>query len=146
MTRRDLVGSASLVLVLIALSWPTAADARVLVRVELETPHAGIVVSRLHDDGRPLERPCVVIDRHDRRLARSLGRRYDIYPAVLLDLRRSGHTWPEIRAILRLPHHLMQEALRPERHSHGWCGTVDHRGPHHRQDRDDHRRGDDHRH
>lgn len=116
LSRHALIGTTAAVLVLVSLAAPRHAEARLRVSVEVNTPHVGVVVRG--DDGRcgaPV-RPPVVIDRHDRRTARTLAHKYDCSAAFLLDMRRDGRTWGEIRAYLRGAPHAIHVA--PHHHGH----------------------------
>jgi hypothetical protein len=122
-SRHSLLVLTSVVLVVASLGWTQRAEARLRVTIDFPSPQIDVVIRGDDHLCRIPARSYVVIDRHDHRTARKLASRYDCSPALLLDLRRDGHTWTEIRAILRhSPHpvHVVQHS-----HVHGpvRCGT-----------------------
>ncbi|HOX27027.1 MAG TPA: hypothetical protein PLL30_15010 [Candidatus Krumholzibacteria bacterium] len=136
LARRATVGSALIVLAALSVALPTRADARIRVGINLATPDFAISVNT-HDPicDHPLVRPVgrypIVIDRHDRKMARMLARTYDCPRYVLLDMRRDGYAWTEIRAFLSLPTHRVRTVLYPYEQMHERHGKP-HGGKHHR--------------
>jgi len=133
LSRRAMVASALVVVAAIGLGLPTRADARIRVSVHVTTPDLQVRVNTpapFRDPVlvRPLGRPYVVVDRHDRQIARSLARRFDCPRYVLLDLRRDGYTWTEIRAILSLPPHRLRAVLSAYDRPHEDHGRGNERG------------------
>jgi hypothetical protein len=144
-SHRGMFGPVVTVVVLASALYTARAEAGVRVDVRLRTPHVEVVVGSGDTRcgmpvGPRVERMPIVINRYDRKLARSLARRYDCSRDDLLDLRRDGYSWSEIRGFLCLPPRQMHAALHPHRPVQVRCGnSVEFERGHHRHDgrRDD---------
>jgi hypothetical protein len=118
--------SALAVLFLLSAGLPSRADATVRVSVNIQTPHVSVAVHS-HDRScatqpvRPIERPCVVIDRFDRKTARSLARQFDCCQTMLLDMRRAGYAWSEIRVFLSYPPRMAHSVFAGFQRDHQRC-------------------------
>ncbi len=152
-SRHGAAVSALTILFLLTAGFPSRADATLRVSVNIQTPHVSVAVRSPNgwcgmQPVHPIERPCVVIDRFDRKTARSLARQYDCCQTMLLDMRRAGYAWWEIRAFLTYPPRMAPSVYYGFQRDHRRCDHAnvcfktnprDHHkhGKGHHRDRDD---------
>jgi hypothetical protein len=103
----------------------TDADAKVRVKVTLQTPDARVRISNTSSSHQRIYKtrhlPVRVnihyrINQQDREIARRLGRYADVPPRELMQLRRQGYRWPEIGRWLYLPRPVVRAAM----HQQSW--------------------------
>ncbi len=127
---RSLVIAASTAVLLLSAALVSSAEAGVRVSVDVRLPHVGVDVNTPvlrcgMPPVRPVERVEIIITRSDRQTARALARQYDCCRVMLLDMRRAGYRWHEIREILDRPPRHARAILHPFQVSHLSCGDRD---------------------
>ena len=127
-TQRNFIGLMALAL-LIALAPVTQAQAKVVVRATVKTPHLSVKVSNtpvarryVHLTPRVTHRQVLVrIDKQDRQMARRLASISGATRGEILELRRDGYTWNQIGRFLNLN----PRAVRAARHAISWNRYLD---------------------
>lgn len=122
-TQRNFAGLMALAL-LIALAPVGKAQAKVVVRASVATPHLSVRVNPTpvayyykHLKPRPVRTRVIVrIDKQDRKMARRLARVSNYSKKELLEMRRDGYSWNQIGSFLNLN----PRAVRAARHAMSW--------------------------